>query len=119
MFSYSGVDLMAKAKADKPTKADMIRQTAESMDKPVRPRDIIAALKAKGVTVTSPQVSATLKRAGFRRRRRHGRKSAAAAPVAANGLTLNALVAAKDLIHKAGSVRAAEQAILAIKKLGA
>ena len=109
---------MAKAKSDKPTKAELIRQTAKSMGKTVRPRDIIAALKETGVTVTSPQVSTTLRAMGFRRRRR-GRKAAAATPAASNnGLTLNALVAAKTLIQKAGSVKAAEQAILAIKKLG-
>lgn len=58
-------------------KAELIRQTARSMPKPVRPRDIIAALKEKGVTVTSPQVSKTLKQAGFKRKGRR-RKAAAA-----------------------------------------
>jgi arginine repressor len=58
-------------------KAELIRQTARSMPKPVRPRDIIAALKDKGVTVTSPQVSKTLKQAGFKRKGRR-RKAAAA-----------------------------------------
>jgi arginine repressor len=56
-------------------KAELIRQTARSMPKPVRPRDIIAALKEKGVTVTSPQVSKTLKQAGFKRKGRR-RKAA-------------------------------------------
>jgi arginine repressor len=58
-------------------KAELIRQTARSMPKPVRPRDIIAALKEKGVTVTSPQVSKTLKQAGFKRKGRR-RKAATA-----------------------------------------
>jgi 23S rRNA pseudoU1915 N3-methylase RlmH len=65
------------AESGQVNKAELIRQTARSMPKPVRPRDIIAILKAKGVTVTSPQVSKTLKQAGFKRKGRR-RKSAAA-----------------------------------------
>jgi len=47
----------------------MIRAAARSMGGTIRPRDIIAALKLKDVIVSSPQVSKTLKAAGFHRKR--------------------------------------------------
>ena len=56
-------------------KAELILKTAKSMGKTVRPRD---GLKKQGVVVTNPQVSKTLKAAGFHRRTR--RKKATAAP---------------------------------------
>ena len=36
-------------KNDIASKAELIRQTAKALPKPIRPRDIIAALKEKGV----------------------------------------------------------------------
>jgi arginine repressor len=65
------------SKSGEVNKAELIRRTAKAMGKTVRPRDIIAALKEQGVTVTSPQVSKTLKAAGFHRRTR-GKKAATA-----------------------------------------
>ena len=65
------------AKSGQVNKAELIRKTAKAMGKTVRPRDIIAALKEQGVVVTSPQVSKTLKAAGFHRKTR-GKKAAAA-----------------------------------------
>ena len=107
------------AGANEMTKAEHIRQAAKKLGKRVRPRDVVAALKEQGVAVTSPQVSKTLKAAGYRRKRRAKRAAAAAstAPVTLNGLNLKALIAAKELIHKAGGVKAAEAAIQAMKKL--
>jgi hypothetical protein len=40
------------AESGKITKAEHIRQTAKKMGKTVRPKDIIAALKEQGVTVS-------------------------------------------------------------------
>jgi hypothetical protein len=108
------------ADASKPTKAQRIRDVAKTMGKKIRPKDIIAVLAKEGVKVSSAQVSTTLRAAGYRRKRR-GKKApvgAAAAPVVSNGLNLGALIAAKELIHKAGGVKAAEAAIQAMKKLG-
>ncbi|HEV3023151.1 MAG TPA: SOS response-associated peptidase [Pirellulales bacterium] len=90
------------------TKADAIRDVAKGMEKPVRPRDVIAALKAQGVKASSAQVSTVLRGMGMRRRRR--RKSAAGGPataVAANsaGLNIDDLVAAKKLVGEVGSRR--------------
>src|SRR5258705_541304 len=46
-------------------KAELIRQTARSLPRPVRPRDVIAKIKSEhGQTVTSPQVSKILKGLG-------------------------------------------------------
>jgi hypothetical protein len=108
-----------KPAAAQPSKAEMIRQTAKTLGKRVRPRDIIAKLKEQGVEVSSALVSSTLKAAGFRRKRR-GRKSGAAvvrARAATNGLSLDALIAAKSLIEKVGGIENAEAAISALKKL--
>jgi hypothetical protein len=107
-----------KSAADQPTKAQRIRDVAKKLGKKVRPRDVIAELAKEGIKVTSPQVSKTLREAGYRRRRR-GRKAGTAAVRSAsgNGLSLDALLAAKALIVKVGSIETAEQAISALKKL--
>jgi hypothetical protein len=102
------------------TKADLIRRAAKTLPKPIRPRDIIAVLKAKGVEVSSAQVSTTLRASGFRRRRRHRPKNARAIAgrvSPGNGINLDALLAAKALIQKVGSVDAAEEALRALKRL--
>jgi 23S rRNA pseudoU1915 N3-methylase RlmH len=122
LLSY-GVHAMPRPKKSatgETSKAEHIRQTAKQMGKKVRPKEIIAALKEQGVVVTSPQVSSTLKAAGYRRKRRGSKAASGATTTAAsaNGLTLNALVAAKEFIHKAGGIKAAEAAIHAMKKLG-
>ena len=102
------------------TKAERIRQVAKFLGKPVRPRDVIAALRNEGIKVSSAQVSKTLRDAGYRRKRRGRRVAAAAAGthVVRSGLSLNALLAAKALLQTTGSVKGAEEAIRAIKKLG-
>jgi hypothetical protein len=100
------------------TKADLIRRAAQTLPKPIRPRDIIAALKAKGVEVSSAQVSTTLRASGFRRRRRSKNARVMAGRVSpGNGINLDALLAAKALIQKVGSVDAAEEALRALKRL--
>jgi transposase len=101
-------------------KAQRIRDVAKAMGKNVRPRDIIAELAKEGVAVSSPQVSKTLKSAGYRRKRR-GRKVATASPAktsVGSGLNVEALIAAKALIAKVGGVEAAQVALAALKKLG-
>jgi hypothetical protein len=105
-------------KNDNASKAELIRQTAKALPKPIRPRDIIAALKEKGVSVSSQQVSSTLRAAGFRRRRRRKSVGTASQSPTANGLNLDALLAAKALIAKVGSVEVAEEALRALRKLG-
>jgi hypothetical protein len=105
-------------------KAEEIRNAAKAMGgKTVRPKDVIAALADKGITVSSPQVSATLKAAGYRRIRRKGRPAGAsgrgksAAHSDSSGLSLEHLLAAKALIAKIGSVEAAKRALDVLAKL--
>jgi hypothetical protein len=109
------------AKAEQPSRAEMIRQTAREMGGKVRPRDIIAALKKKGVTVSSTLVSKTLAAAGFRRRRRRRKSGSGAdarqATSAGGSLDLGALLAAKALIEKVGGIENAQAALSAMKKL--
>jgi transposase len=101
-------------------KAQRIRDVAKTLGKKVRPKDVISELAKEGITVSSAQVSSTLSAAGYRRKRR-GKKTAVAAashPSSGNGLNLEALIAAKALIAKVGSVEVAQEALAALKKLG-
>ena len=109
------------ARAEQPSRAELIRQTAQALGKRVRPRDIIAHLKEKGVAVSHTLVSKTLAAAGFRRRRRRRKPGSGAdarqATSAGGSLDLGALLAAKALIEKVGGVENAQAAISALKKL--
>ena len=109
------------AEAEQPSRAEMIRQTAQALGKRVRPRDIIADLKEKGVTVSHTLVSKTLHAAGFRRRRRKRKPGANAgarqAMSAGGSLDLGALLAAKALIEKVGGIENAQAAINTLKRL--
>ena len=100
-------------------KAQAIRDAAKKLGKKVRPKDIIAALAAEGITVSSPQVSSTLKAAGYRRTRRTGR--AASTGSHAHGksteVSLEHLLAAKALATKLGSIEAAKKAIDVLTRL--
>jgi hypothetical protein len=97
----------------------MIRQTAQTLGKRVRPRDIIATLREKGVTVSSTLVSKTLAAAGFRRRRRRASAGSNARPATSLGRSLNldALIAAKALIEKVGGLENAQAALSALRRL--
>jgi arginine repressor len=105
--------------ASEVSKAQRIRDVAKALGKSVRPRDVVAKLAEQGVRVSSPQVSVTLRAAGYRRKRR-GKKTAAAAahPATGNGLNVEALIAANAFISKVGSVETAEEALRVLKKLG-
>ena len=99
-------------------KAQRIRDVAKTLGKKVRPKDVIAELAKEGITVSSAQVSSTLSAAGYRRKRRKKVAAAVAHPASGNGLNLDALIAAKALIAKVGSVEVAQEALAALKKLG-
>jgi lambda repressor-like predicted transcriptional regulator len=88
----------------KETKADLIRAAAKEIGKPVRPRDIVAALKTKGVTVGYTQIAKALQAGGFHRKRGR-RKGAAAASGAANG------AAHSGKVNKAQRIRDAAKAL--------
>lgn len=102
-------------------KAEEIRKAAKEMGgTKVRPKDVIAALASKGITVAPAQVSATLKAAGYRKTRRaKGAASSKAGHASASAeLSLEHLLAAKALIAKVGSVEAAKKALDVLAKLG-
>ena len=108
------------------TKADAIREMAKSMEKPVRPRDLVAAMAAQGVHVSPAQVSQVLRGMGMRRRRRGGRRVAREGATAARqtagsatsrSISLDSLIAAKKLADQLGGVDAAKQAVDALARL--
>jgi len=101
-------------------KAEEIRKTATELGgKNVRPRDVIAALAEKGIAVTPPQVSQTLKAAGFRRMRR--KKSTVPATnhngFSGSAISLEHLLAAKALVERLGGADVAKKAIDVLAKL--
>jgi transposase len=107
-----------RASSSELSKAQMIRDVAKELGKKVRPRDVVAKLAEQGVKVAPAQVSIVLSQSGYRRKRR-GKKAAAVAPASpSNGLNVEALIAAKALIAKVGSVKVAEEALNVLKKLG-
>jgi len=119
----------AAPKARKPekkgvNKSEEIRKIASAKSGKVRPKDVIAALKEKGIVVSSPQVSMVLKRMGFRRRSRGiaaaGRPAGSARMdgARANGpVTLEDLLTARKLAEQLGGTDRALLALEALKRL--
>ena len=102
------------------TKAQSIRDIANELGKKARPKDIIAALAEKGITVTSPQVSMTLKAAGLRRGRRKKKVVAAvAARTFTNGHDFNIddLMKVKTLANELGGIAKLKELAAALAKL--
>jgi hypothetical protein len=118
----------AKKPADKKTAAEInkseeIRKVATAMkakgEKP-RPVTIIAALKAKGIEVSSPQVSMVLKRMGFRPRKRRKSDDVVAATGANKPGKAKAKISVEDLIaakKAVGRLGGLDRAIAAIEAL--
>jgi hypothetical protein len=126
----------ATAKAAKPVakkatkgvnKSAEIRKVAQAKGGKVRPKDVIAELKAKGITVSSPQVSMVLKRMGFRRRRRATAKAARVevrqqikalvAGRASGPVTVDDLLVARRMADQLGGTDRAIAALAALKRL--
>ncbi len=100
------------------TKADQIREVAKTMGKRVRPRDVRAALAAKGIDVSRAQISNVLRGMGLKRRRRRRKAAAAAAPAARSvAISIDDLVAAKKLVGQVGSIEKVKEALSALAKL--
>jgi hypothetical protein len=116
-----------KRKTTKPSsvnginKSQAIRDAAKEIGGKPRPRDIIAALAARGITVVSAQVSTVLKAAGLRRgRRRKKSLMAVVAPKAAsNGHALNIgeLVKVKKLADEIGGTAKLKELATALERL--
>jgi hypothetical protein len=109
-----------KPASTKINKAQSIRDMANELGKKARPRDIIAALAEKGISVSSPQVSTTLKAAGLRRGRRRRKVVEAVAPRhSTNGhaLNINELVEVKKLAEKLGGTAKVKELASVLERL--
>lgn len=87
------------------------------------PTEIVAALQAQGIDVSTNYVSNIKSQMGFKKKRRKQETAApeaatAAAPAAGDEISLAALVEAKKLIEKLGGVDVAKRAIMALAQLG-
>jgi len=100
------------------TKADQIRDQAKSMPKPVRPKDVVAALKERGVDVLHTHVSQILASMGMKKKKRKTAVGSAAPAVAENSLNINDLVMAKKLVAQVGSIEKVREALAALARLG-
>jgi len=91
------------------SKADAIRGMFDQMGLDARPRDVIAALKASGVTVTSAQVS-TL-------RSKLTTNGHSTGKVVGGAVAFEHLLAAKQLAERLGGVEAARRALDSFARL--
>ena len=101
-------------------KAQAIRDMGKELGKKARPRDIIAALAAKGISVSSPQVSTTLIAAGLRKGRRKKSKSVVVAPkhsANGHGLDLAELLKVKKLAEEIGGPAKVKELATALERL--
>lgn len=102
---------MAKKKPSTVNKSKAIREEFQAHGLQTRPKDIIAALAAKGIDVTAAHVSnvkATLvSGGGARSSRRNGKGEVA----------IDDLLAAKQLVDRMGGLERAKKAIDALAKL--
>ena len=100
------------------TKAQAIRDMAKELGKKARPRDIIAALAAKRIVVTSPQVSMTLKSAGLRKGKRRRKGAAVASSNGQNhSVNLDHLLKVKKLADQLGGTSQIKEAMAALERL--
>lgn len=105
-------------------KSEEIRKAFKEMGRRTRPKDVIAALAARGVSVSSGQVS--MVRASMKKKAAKARRMATASPEAspavassparatsANGLSADDLIAAKRLADQLGGLERMK-AVLAV-----
>lgn len=102
-------------------KAQAIRDEASELGKKARPKDIIAALAAKGISVSSPQVSSTLKAAGLRRGRRRRKIVESVAPkmhsTNGHGFNIDDLLKVKKLAEALGGTAKVKELVVALERL--
>ena len=107
-------------------KSEEIRKLAKEIqgrgEKP-RPITIMNTLKARGIVVSSPQVSMVLKKVGVERRPRKVKTSApptttkVSTVVGGESFTVNQLLAAKKFVEMIGSPRQAMAVLDALEKI--
>jgi hypothetical protein len=106
-------------------KSDEIRKLAkELLERGAKPRPvtIIDTLKARGIEVSSPQVSMVLKKAGVERRPRKSKTSAAPTTKTSSvsggeSFTVHQLLAAKKFVEMIGSAKQAMAVLDALDKI--
>lgn len=105
-------------------KSEEIRRVANELKakgQKISPKAIIDLLKKQGITVSSPQCSMVLKRAGFKRRARKARaagaKPAAGRAAAKSAISIEDLIAAKKVVEQFGSAERAIDALRALARL--
>lgn len=107
----------AKAKSGKRgAKAQAIRDTFAKLGKKVKPSQVIADLKAHGITASYSQVSMIRKKV-FKRGRKAGQKVAATAAPTSDSISMDHLIEAKKLAEKLGGIEAARHALAALSRL--
>ena len=97
---------------------EMARALAETGEA-VRPRDVVKALQARKIDVSSPQVSAALKGTGLavRQKRRYLGRGLQRPPLRFTGpsVSIDDLLKARDYVERIGSVEKAVAALLAYR----
>lgn len=104
------------AKQRRGARSQAIRDQLEA-DPNARPKDVVAALKEKGIRVTSQMVSGLKSKMGLGGKKRRRRRKAGAARQDGQMISLNDLVEAKKLADRLGGLEKAQQAISALAKL--
>jgi hypothetical protein len=102
------------------TKSQAIRDAYARLGSRTRPRDVIADLKSQGIEVSSAQVSMVRKAMGMRRRGRRGGAAGRATAVArtpAGSVSVNDLIAAKQLVDQMGGVKVVRKALETLERL--
>lgn len=106
------------------SKAKMIERKFHSMGKGTRPRDVIVALAAEGVSVTSSQVSTVRSEMRNRRKVRAMEAALGSAPAANSragtggaALQFGDLLAAKQLADRLGGIESLRSALAALDQL--
>ena len=97
----------ASRRAGGASKADAIRVKFDQLGRDARPRDVIAALKSEGVTVTSAQVSMLRNKAP----RISAAKNGSSRAHLSGAVPFEHLLAAKQLVEQLGGLEQARQAL--------
>jgi hypothetical protein len=104
----------------KQNKSELIRQALADLGPEARNRDVITLLRAKRVKVSAQMVSTVRSRASgtaAAKGRRPKRKGRRGRRVAAESVSLPALLEARKLVNEAGSVEAAREALATLARL--
>jgi len=108
-YGRNGAKTGGSRKSGNPSKADAIRDMFGALGEQARSRDVIAALAKRGMTVSSAQVSTLRKTLSGRGMTFNASGS--------HAVSLEHLLAAKNLAERLGGIEAAMQALNSLAKL--